>query len=205
MSSRRQTLLARVNWYLQSSSKHITELITGNKFYYTGGRYRQVSLYDLSGIWTWVINCTPQLIVRCDYSPTPIIQWENNHSICNTDGFTWHLPKLVLTYIWWYFLIMLLVFSTSTTHSERNSQPICHFWQITHVFRCDKHIYNVRGTSFWTPGQMSHLYLNEQARESLRWKGGSTVAWGVDKVISSYPQNTMPECTSILYMMYLVF
>ena len=45
MSSRRQKLLARVNWYLQSSLKHITELITGNKFYYRGGRYRQVSLY----------------------------------------------------------------------------------------------------------------------------------------------------------------
>ena len=38
-------MLARVNWYLQSSLKHITEQITGNKFYYRGGRYRQVSLY----------------------------------------------------------------------------------------------------------------------------------------------------------------
>ena len=44
MSSRRQKLLARVNWYLQSSLKHITELITGNKCYYKGGRCRQVSL-----------------------------------------------------------------------------------------------------------------------------------------------------------------
>ena len=26
--------------------KHITELITGNKSYYRGGRYRQFSLYD---------------------------------------------------------------------------------------------------------------------------------------------------------------
>ena len=43
MSSRRQLLLARVNWYLQSSLKHITELITGNKSYNRGGRYRQVS------------------------------------------------------------------------------------------------------------------------------------------------------------------
>ena len=45
MSSRRQKLLARVNWYLQSSLKHITELITGNKSFCRGGRYRQVSLY----------------------------------------------------------------------------------------------------------------------------------------------------------------
>ena len=45
MSSRRQRLLARLNWYLQSSLKHITEYITGNKTYYRGGRYRQVSLY----------------------------------------------------------------------------------------------------------------------------------------------------------------
>ena len=45
MSSRRQTLLARVNWYLQYSLKHITEFITGDKSYYRGGRYRQVSLY----------------------------------------------------------------------------------------------------------------------------------------------------------------
>ena len=44
-SSRRQKLLARLNWYLQSSLKHITEWITGNKPYYRGGRYRQVSLY----------------------------------------------------------------------------------------------------------------------------------------------------------------
>ena len=45
MSSRRQKLLARVNWYHQFSLKHITELITGNESYYRGGRYRQVSLY----------------------------------------------------------------------------------------------------------------------------------------------------------------
>ena len=38
-------LSARVNWYLRSSLKHITEYITGNRFYYRGGRYRQVSLY----------------------------------------------------------------------------------------------------------------------------------------------------------------
>ena len=43
MSSRRQILLATVNWYLQYSSKHIK--ITGNKSYNRGGRYRQVSLY----------------------------------------------------------------------------------------------------------------------------------------------------------------
>ena len=48
MSCRRQILLARVNRYLQSSLKHITELITGNKYYYRGGRYRQVPLYDVS-------------------------------------------------------------------------------------------------------------------------------------------------------------
>ena len=45
MSSRRQKLLVSVNWYLQSSPEDITELITGNKSYYRGGRYRQVSLY----------------------------------------------------------------------------------------------------------------------------------------------------------------
>ena len=50
MSSRRQKLLARVNWYRQSSLKYITDYITGNKFYYRGGRYRQVSLYKL---WVW--------------------------------------------------------------------------------------------------------------------------------------------------------
>ena len=47
MSSRRQKLLARVDWYLPSSLKRSTELITGNKFYHRGGRYRQVSLYIL--------------------------------------------------------------------------------------------------------------------------------------------------------------
>ena len=45
MSSRRQRLLVRVNWYLQSSLKHITEEITYNRFYYRGGRYGRVSLY----------------------------------------------------------------------------------------------------------------------------------------------------------------
>ena len=45
MSSRGQKLLARVNWYLQYSLKQTTEFITGNKSYYRGGRYRQVSLY----------------------------------------------------------------------------------------------------------------------------------------------------------------
>ena len=45
MSSNRQKLLTRVNWYLQSSLKHITEYITSNKFHYRGGRYRQVPLY----------------------------------------------------------------------------------------------------------------------------------------------------------------
>ena len=45
MSSRRQELLVRVNWYIQSSLKHITELITGNKSYDRGGHYRQVTLY----------------------------------------------------------------------------------------------------------------------------------------------------------------
>ena len=45
MSPRRQKLLARVNWFHQSSLKHITEQIPGNKFYFKGGRYRQVSLY----------------------------------------------------------------------------------------------------------------------------------------------------------------
>ena len=38
-------LLAIVNWYLQSSLKHITKYITGNKFHHRGGRYREVSLY----------------------------------------------------------------------------------------------------------------------------------------------------------------
>ena len=47
MSSRGQKVLARVNWFLQSSSKHITELITGNKSYYRGGRYRPVPFYVL--------------------------------------------------------------------------------------------------------------------------------------------------------------
>ena len=45
MSSSRQNLLARVNWYLQSPLKHITELNTGNKSYYRGGPYKQLSLY----------------------------------------------------------------------------------------------------------------------------------------------------------------
>ena len=51
MSSRRQILLARVNWYLQSSLKHITELFTGYKSYNKGGRYRQVSLYYNGATW----------------------------------------------------------------------------------------------------------------------------------------------------------
>ena len=42
-----RAILARVNWYLQSSLKHITELITGNKSCKRGGRYRQVSLYNI--------------------------------------------------------------------------------------------------------------------------------------------------------------
>ena len=48
MSSKRQKLLTRVNMYLQWPLKHITEEITGTKFYYRGGRYRQVSLYCLN-------------------------------------------------------------------------------------------------------------------------------------------------------------
>ena len=55
MSSRRQTLLARVNWYLNSSLKHITELITGNKFYFRVGCYRQVSLYFTNGSSTAIL------------------------------------------------------------------------------------------------------------------------------------------------------
>ena len=55
MSSRRQKLLAGINWYLQASLKHITELITGNKSYYRGGRYRQVSLH-LSKILEYPLN-----------------------------------------------------------------------------------------------------------------------------------------------------
>ena len=47
MSSRWQKLLARVNWYLLSSFKHITEKNTGNHSYHRGGRYRQVSLYKV--------------------------------------------------------------------------------------------------------------------------------------------------------------
>ena len=62
MSSRRQKLLARANWYLQFSLKHITELITGNKSYYRGGRYKQVSLYlDVLTLmcWCWlIVNCS---------------------------------------------------------------------------------------------------------------------------------------------------
>ena len=58
MSSRGQTLLARVNWYLQSSLKHITKLITGNESYYRGGRYRQVSLYNFKHIIQENNECT---------------------------------------------------------------------------------------------------------------------------------------------------
>ena len=54
MNSRRQKLLGRVNWYLQSSLKHITKLITGNKSYYRGGRYRQVSLYFPKYYMKWI-------------------------------------------------------------------------------------------------------------------------------------------------------
>ena len=39
-------MLARVKWMPLVFIKHITELITGNKSYYRGGRYRQVSLYN---------------------------------------------------------------------------------------------------------------------------------------------------------------
>ena len=53
MSPRRQKLLAKVNWYLQLSLKHITEKITGNRFYHRGGRYRQVSLYYISFRLRW--------------------------------------------------------------------------------------------------------------------------------------------------------
>ena len=51
MSSRRQILLARVNWCLQSSFKRITVSIPCNRFYHRGGRYRQVSLY--CGVHAW--------------------------------------------------------------------------------------------------------------------------------------------------------
>ena len=64
MSSRRQKLLARVHWYLQSSLKHITEEIKGNAFYFRGGRYRQVSLYYHS--WSLLENeesCEAYLIL----------------------------------------------------------------------------------------------------------------------------------------------
>ena len=38
-------IVTKVNWYLQSSLKHITEWITGNAIYFRGDRYRQVSLH----------------------------------------------------------------------------------------------------------------------------------------------------------------
>ena len=49
MSFRRQTLLARVNWYIRSSLQHIIE-ITNNKFCHRDGPFRQVSLYHLENV-----------------------------------------------------------------------------------------------------------------------------------------------------------
>ena len=65
MSSRRQKLLARVNWYLQSSLKHIPELITGNKSYYRGGRYRQVSLYIEMRNCVYIVTSTRRIHSLC--------------------------------------------------------------------------------------------------------------------------------------------
>ena len=68
MSSRRQKLLAGINWYFQASLKHITELITGNKSYNRGGRYRQVSLYlskSLSIRWILAFDYSMQLWIFC--------------------------------------------------------------------------------------------------------------------------------------------
>ena len=61
MSSRRQKLWTRVNWYLQLSLKHITEYITGDKFYNGGGRYRQVSLY-YTHFTEWHCHLSPDLM-----------------------------------------------------------------------------------------------------------------------------------------------
>ena len=38
-------IVNKSKFLVQSSLKHITEWITGNRFYHRGGRYRQVSLY----------------------------------------------------------------------------------------------------------------------------------------------------------------
>ena len=58
MSSRRQKFLTRVNWYLQSSLNTLLNKSQVNKFYYKGGRYRQVSLSWLGWVeerllWSW--------------------------------------------------------------------------------------------------------------------------------------------------------
>ena len=75
MSSRRQKLLARVNWYLQSSSKHIIELITGNEFCYRGGRYRQVSLYKELRSCHLIRSCVNLLVGDRGIGPLPTLIW----------------------------------------------------------------------------------------------------------------------------------
>ena len=83
MRSRRHKLFARVNWYIQSSLKHITELMTGNKAYNRGGRYRQVLLYLPSHFLFVVVSCYMQFCQISCHMWWPImsnarIPWGNN-------------------------------------------------------------------------------------------------------------------------------
>ena len=97
MSSRRQTLLARVNWYLQSSLKHITELITGNKPYYRGGRYKQVSLYQI------VCQCTtrPRMMHDKAHYYLPMCQNRRRKVTINiTEYASWLTIDLILFKVW---------------------------------------------------------------------------------------------------------
>ena len=106
MSYRRQKLLSRVNWYLQSSLKHFTEEITGNKCFYRGGRCRHPYRLDWCGIWiesiVWSFISTLNLL---NYFLTLWKMYSNivSYLVCLTDkdqihnGATQHADYPILT------------------------------------------------------------------------------------------------------------
>ena len=104
MSSRRQKLLARVNWFLQSSLKHTAEYITGKNFYQRAGRYRQVEQYILSfkhtAIWmSWCqswCHCRHHVGIDCIKLTVLASGFKTTFSPCSRSGLWCHLAKRIM-------------------------------------------------------------------------------------------------------------
>ena len=97
--------LAKVKWYLQFLLKYITEYITGNKFHCRGGRYRQVSLYNVltssginyhfcSALAIFAVSHTIILVFKISFG-SPIVMIRRSHDQQQRDhacglGNAWH-------------------------------------------------------------------------------------------------------------------